>query len=354
MIILHISAIDNSPYSGVSVVVPRHVSAQEKMASVAIVNILHNKINGVKKQLNLDRSISNLPSPFNKPDIVIFHQVFYFKYIAISRELKKRNIPFVIVPHGCLSKDALRIKQIKKKLGMLLAFNTFVKSSAFIQCLSEKEASDITIKHKKIVLSNGIDVPLEGKKAFKTKNKKFIFIGRLDIFHKGLDNMLLAFASKKDLCLANDVKLEIYGPDINGSRHEIERMVQNLGLTDIVSINDGIVGETKKMQLLYADIFIQTSRFEGMPMGVLEALSYGIPCLVTDGTTLSSYVVKYNSGWAAMNNVNAISSSLEQAILSEDKELEEKSRGAVELVLKEFDWDSIATKSVSEYSNFVN
>ena len=38
------------------------------------------------------------------------------------------------------------------------------------------------------------------------------------------------------------------------------------------------------------DLFIHTFRFEGHPIAVLEALSYGIPCLLTPGTNMAGEV----------------------------------------------------------------
>ena len=48
---------------------------------------------------------------------------------------------------------------------------------------------------------------------------------------------------------------------------------------EVVKLNREIDEEEKRQILLDTDVFIQTSRFEGMPMGILEALSYGLPCL---------------------------------------------------------------------------
>ena len=51
-----------------------------------------------------------------------------------------------------------------------------------------------------------------------------------------------------------------------------------------------IAGADKKKVLKDADLFLHTSRSEGHPMGVLEALAYGIPCLLTPGTNMASEV----------------------------------------------------------------
>ena len=78
------------------------------------------------------------------------------------------------------------------------------------------------------------------------------------------------------------------------------------GIDKIVSINGPVFDNEKKEVLLNASFFIHTSRFEGMPMSVLEALSYGIPCLVTQGSNMREDVCRFNAGWGADNNVESI------------------------------------------------
>ena len=59
-------------------------------------------------------------------------------------------------------------------------------------------------------------------------------------------------------------------------------------LDDIVFYHYGAVfGKVKEKVLLDNDFFILTSRLEGHPMALIEALSYGLPCLVTQGSRLS-------------------------------------------------------------------
>jgi len=47
-------------------------------------------------------------------------------------------------------------------------------------------------------------------------------------------------------------------------------------LQNVVYINDGIFDDEKEKKQLESDFFILTSRFEGHPMGLIEALSYGL------------------------------------------------------------------------------
>lgn len=54
--------------------------------------------------------------------------------------------------------------------------------------------------------------------------------------------------------------------------------------------------------------------FEGMPMGILEAASYGLPCLITEGTMLGESVKKYDAGWVAQTNAESIAEHLKTAV----------------------------------------
>ena len=59
--------------------------------------------------------ISNLNKPFDKPDIVIFQECYQKEYLRISKLLEKREIPYVIIPHGELSFEAQQKKHLKKE-----------------------------------------------------------------------------------------------------------------------------------------------------------------------------------------------------------------------------------------------
>ena len=358
MVIVHIASIANNMLSGVSVAAPSHAVAQSIYADVAFINIKGEILdllqNSMVKQIEMPPSfdLSEVEEPFNNPDIVVFHECYRVEYLKIAKVLREKNIPYILIPHGELRNEAQHKKWAKKKVANFLLFNTFIENALAVQCLSLSEIEATKFGKRKFVGTNGVHLPQIYKTSFSSDSIKFLYIGRYEWRVKGLDILFQAIRKQYKLLKQTNSVFELYGPDTHGRLQEIRALVRENKIEDIIRLNTEIIGTKKENKLLEANVFVQCSRHEGMPMGILEAMSYGIPCLVTKGTTLSELIQSYDAGWGVETSIEGISNGIRD-VLMHKSDIEKKGKNARNLILEHFDWKNIAQETIGFYRDLL-
>ena len=355
MIILHISSINFDPFSGVCNVIPQYLIEQAKLGhSVALYNARDSYVDAPIHQIPYMETfdIDKMPAPFNKPDLVVFQECYRKEHLRTGKLLEKKGIPYIIIPHGELRTESQHEKRLKKVAANILLFNRFMNGALALQCLSQEEYDATKFGRKKIIATNGRAIPEKKKESFSQNGLRMLYIGRLDVHVKGLDILLEAVRKNLSLMKDNNVTLDIYGPDYAGRYAQVENLISSSGVGEVVRLHHEIVGSAKEDQLLDADVFVQTSRHEGMPVGILEALSYGLPCLVTRGTNLGEKIEANDCGWMAENDADSVADTIRRVI--EDRpSFENKSVNARKYVTDNFSWDVIMPKTIESYQKLL-
>ena len=349
MNIVHVASIRKDFFSGVSVVVPEHVKAQQRIENVSFLNITNESFDGIDHQLHYTRGFSFDGMSI---DLAVFHEAYRLEYLFLSEELRQKGIPYIIIPHGELNREAQKKKWLKKKLANLLLFNRFINSAVAIQLLSQRELDSTRHGKTRFIGTNGINIPDRHKESFNSDKTRLIYIGRLDAYHKGLDILLDAVRISLNTMKKADCTLDIYGPDHNKRYERLINMINEKGVSDVVTLHPAVFGEEKESALLDADLFIQTSRFEGMPMGILEALGYGLPCILTDGTTLGDYIENNRAGFRSDTDATDVSRSIIEAVSSR-RIYDKLSKNARASVKRDFSWERVAADTVKSYKEIL-
>ena len=354
--ILHIAKVGADKTKGVYVVVPEHIITQSYYAETFLLNVRDEVIENIKNQrVYKDKSdLKAVYDSFGKPNIAVFHEVYVKEFPSVAAQLRSDGIPYIIVPHGSLTDVSQKKSGVKKAVANLLIFNRFIKNAEALQCLSQDEMDSTDISIRKFVSPNGVYVPERLKTEFiQGEGMKFVYIGRLEYYYKGLDLLIDAAKICKDFLEKNNCSIYIYGPDKDGRYEHIKSLIEQNGVQSVVKLNHAVFGKEKEAELLNSDCFIQTSRSEGLPLGVLEALSRGLPCLVTYGTRFGEIVEKNDLGWACDAESGSIAAAVKKAY-DERYTLINKSAKAVDYIKSHYEWSIVSSNTVNIYNDLIH
>lgn len=287
-----------NPMGGIATVLEHLVLAQNQIENFeSKVIFLKPKFNNIENPYIFFVETSNLKQLLlaDVPDIVIIHSFFHAQYVAVYKELKRLKIPYIIEPHGSFVKNAMLKSKIKKMIANNTIFRSLIKDAAayIYLCDGEMEKSVYHTKYD-FIIPNGVEKP--NVDINKSDGIKFYYIGRYDIHHKGLDLLLdaLEILDKRKFV----INIDFFG---TGTKEQIKYIEERIGEMQYVHCaNRGpLTGANKDDVLSTYHIMVLTSRYEGLPMTILEAWNLGIPCVISEGTNMDKIVKKNNIGWVS-------------------------------------------------------
>lgn len=281
-------------------------------------------------------------------DIIHLHSVFTPHNCVIAR----LGFTYVITPNGGWNDIVLEgHRKHLKKLWIRLFERPMWKHAAFIQGVSHEEIRQIRSRQQIAsirYIPNGTAIPESCSET--SMRNCVLFIGRYDIRQKGLDVMFEAIR----LLVAKGVgfpKIVLAGPDYRGGKETLEKFLIEHKLTEAVELLGPVQDSEKDALFRRALLFIHTSRWEGLPLVLLEALSYGIPCLLTPGTNVASE-------WSAAGCAFEVAFEPEEianAIAKTTRmDLSDASAAAKRLAQSEYSWPRISSSLIEMYQDAIN
>ncbi len=193
-----------------------------------------------------------------------------------------------------------------------------------------------------IVYNSNIDNSFLKKYGLE-ENGYILYLGRL-VPEKKADLLIDAFNQLENNCH----KLVIAGDDQNELKYksllrEASRFNKNIIFTGAV------YGNEKEALLRYCKIFCIPSEMEGLPITLLEAMSYSKICLASNIQANIEAMDKCGF-YFEVNNKNNLIAKLETLLLS-DLQYDEVVKCAKDRVEKKFSWSYIADSFISYYKS---
>lgn len=280
---------------------------------------------------------------FGKYDVVHFHAEGPCAMLWLPKLFGKRCIATV---HGL---DHQRAKWGKfASAYIMLGEKCAVRFADEIIVLSEgvqKYFLD-TYGRKTRFIPNGVNRPVIHEaeiiknKFGLEKDTYILFLGRL-VPEKGLRYLIQAFKQVK-----TDKKLVIAGG--SSDTDEFAGELWEMAKDDDRIIFTGFV-QGQELDELYSNAYVYTlpSDLEGMPLSLLEAMSYGNCCLVSDIDECAS-VVEGKALIFKKSDVNDLKEKLQLAC-NQPKIVEQMKAEAADFICGKYNWDDVVKETLSLY-----
>lgn len=243
-----------------------------------------------KSFLKLIRALRTIHQFVKTNEINVIHANSTFAGILIYlyKTLYLSKISFIYTPHGYYSFKPMN--QFKKKIVRHIERKINAKCEKVIHVSKSEEAeaikNNLITKQNSIVIFNGVEEPM---KVEKINNKKFTVINLARVDEQKNPEAFLEYA--KYLIEENQNIQFIWA----GHGKYLEKMrakVKSYKLQNNIQFM-GHIDDTQTL-LSQADLYFSTSYYEGLPFSVIEAMSYGIPLLLSNNVGHQDLINNHN------------------------------------------------------------
>ncbi|HQL67338.1 MAG TPA: glycosyltransferase [Caldisericia bacterium] len=279
----------------------------------------------------------------NNYELVHVHLFPAALFIAISSFFVNKNIKFIFTEHS------VENRRRKYKIFKFIDFFIYSRFHKII-CVSEKVKESLIkwipqIESKSIVIKNG--VPVSNNIINQKKIYDLLYVGRLEKM-KGLDKLFESIKIIKNKYI-NNIKIAIVGD--GSEKNFLLNLSKNLRIKEnITFINptyniDDIMKKSK--------ILVLPSRYEGLPMVILEAMSNKLPVISTQVGGISELIIdKFNGILINSDDVVGLSNSIIE-LLSNKNLYDFISKNAYEIINKEYNISDYTKKILNLYKQLL-
>ncbi|GMU23181.1 MAG: hypothetical protein AMXMBFR13_32640 [Phycisphaerae bacterium] len=176
-----------------------------------------------------------------------------------------------------------------------------------------------------------------------------LFLSRIDR-EKGVFE--LEQAAEQVITRVAGSQFRIVGPDSEASAILRDR-IRTAGFENWIELPGLVTGEAKAAAYRGAEIYVLPSHIEAMPLGLLEAMSYGLACVATPVGSIPEIISNGQNGLIVpVADVAALADAIER--LLRDPTLRRRLGAAARRAIEErFDWDVRADQIISMYRQLV-
>jgi glycosyltransferase involved in cell wall biosynthesis len=287
---------------------------------------------------------------FRQVDVIHFQSIGPASLIFILKIFKPRT-PIVFTFHcqdyyhkkwGFFARWYLRLGE---NIGCRLADQTLITSQELTTYTAARYDKN------PLYMPTGINQAIEFaakeiKSNWNLEKDSYIFSASRLVKHKGIHYLIEAFKKTK-----TEKKLVIAGASAHTDDYvaELHKLAEG---DDRIIFTGNQSGDVLKELYSNAYLFIQPSEYEGLSVGLLEAMSYGLPCLASNIPANNEALG--GLGFSFENkNIDSLHQWLDKILAMDKDSLKESGRLLKARTLKEYSWSKIVDDTLTVYENLI-
>lgn len=281
-------------------------------------------------------------------DLIHLHGMWSPILAVAAMVARRRGIPLVISPHGCLEPWALGYKHHKKWLALKTYQGAILRSASLFVATAGQELKSIRrlgLRQPIAVIPNGVDVGPTSRRDAHEGVKTILFLSRVHPI-KGLLDLVEAWA----LVRRPGWRIVIAGGDEGGYRAKVEALIHARELKSDFEFVGFVTGAEKQACFDGADIFVLPTYSENFGIAVAEALANELPVITTTGAPWPE-LLEHRCGWWVAPGIDGVAAALRAAMECDPVELGLMGKRGRQLVLDKYSWTRIGSTAleVSEW-----
>lgn len=298
---------------------------------------------------------SSTHSIFSKFDIVHYHALGPSFFAWIPKIANKR---IVVTIHrldwqsGKWGRIARGFLMFCEKCALYFPQTTIVVSK------TQREYFERKYNKKVVYIPNGVNIlqPVPAQiitERYGLKGKDYILsMGRL-VTEKRVEWIIEAYNNLYPQISDKDIKLIIAGGSAATDEY-VDLLKEKAGGNERIVFTGYVKGKEKEELLSNAKAFIIPSSLEGLPIALLETMSYGLICLASDIEPHKEVIVDGVNGFLFNhNNPNDLKEALFRILSSSEADLCSIKINAKKHVEKEYNWDEVVERTEEVYQELV-
>jgi glycosyltransferase involved in cell wall biosynthesis len=272
-------------------------------------------------------------------DVVHVHLARDLISMPAARTVASLGRPLVVQTHGMVRPD----RRFRSRV-MDAVLTRRVLASARAQLVltpqEEQDAPEVTRAHVWTpYLTNGVTLPVDRASWDASVVPEVLFMARL---HERKRPLVFVDMAAELLSRGFEGNFSIYGPD-EGQLTAVLAHIRGHQIGGHVTYRGPLASADVLRVFARAQVYVLPSLFESFPMAVLEAMSCGLPTIITNSNGLAEHVKRDHSATVTDGSPSALADAV-QMVLSSPEEWQAASSRARDAVATRFRADDVVER----------